>query len=580
MQQAFKIDDRIFHTQLARLEKGKGKGKESTKLEPRVCQLLTYLCNHPGIAITRETLLDEVWPGMVVGDEALNNSVNKLRKAFGDDRQNPRIIETLPKIGYRLVSPISPFDDVKITGDSKTTSIGDIRTYNPWILLLGVSITLLVLATSYWLLSGDSIQPEDFDQVKAGLPQQQAHKTPEKLPEGLSAHKNSIAVLPFENLNKDPDQDYFSDGMTDDLITDLSNISGLSVIARNAVFSYKGRSIKAQQITEELGVTHILEGSIRRVGNRIRINAQFIDAKSGMHIWAERYDRNLDNIFELQDEITERIVTALKIELSDQEKSELGKRYTNDIAAYDLFLKGQQEFLKFTREGNNKARGYFRKATELDPQFARAYANYGWTYARDFQDGWTSTPGESLDIALELALMAKNLDANSLRVHWILGQVYLYKRNYDLAIEHVKRAIELSPNSPDPKILLARILLFSGDPTRSIAIINEAITINPFYPMQYEMNLGISYFANGDYAKASKALTKAMERNPGAQRVRMWLVATYANTGNLDAARWEYEELLMINPDFSIDNLEHSIPFRDAAIRDRLFNGLQIASTQ
>lgn len=576
MQQAFKIGNWIFHTQLGRLEKG----KESTKLEPRVCRLLTYLCNHPGIALTRETLLNEVWPGMVVGDEALNNSVNKLRNAFGDDRQNPRIIETLPKIGYHLVAPVSPLDDVKITGDSKTTSIGDIRTYNPWILLLGVSITLLVLATSYWLLSGDSIQPEDFDQVKAGLPQQQAHKTPEKLPEGLSAHKNSIAVLPFENLNKDPDQDYFSDGMTDDLITDLSNISGLSVIARNAVFSYKGRSIKAQQITEELGVTHILEGSIRRVGNRIRINAQFIDAKSGMHIWAERYDRNLDNIFELQDEITERIVTALKIELSDQEKSELGKRYTNDIAAYDLFLKGQQEFLKFTREGNNKARGYFRKATELDPQFARAYANYGWTYARDFQDGWTSTPGESLDIALELALMAKNLDANSLRVHWILGQVYLYKRNYDLAIEHVKRAIELSPNSPDPKILLARILTFSGDPTRSIAIINEAITFNPFYPMQYEMNLGISYFANGDYAKASKALTKAMERNPGAQRVRMWLVATYANTGNLDAARWEYEELLMINPNFSIDNLEHSIPFRDAAIRDRLFNGLQIASTQ
>jgi adenylate cyclase len=576
LQQAFKIGNWIFHTQLGRLEKG----KESTKLEPRVCRLLTYLCNNPGIALTRETLLNEVWPGMVVGDEALNNSVNKLRNAFGDDRQNPRIIETLPKIGYHLVAPVSPLDDVKITGDSKTTSIGDIRTYNPWILLLGVSITLLVLATSYWLLSGDSIQPEDFDQVKAGLPQQQAHKTHEKLPKGLSAHRNSVAVLPFENLNKDPDQEYFSDGMTDDLITDLSNISGLSVIARNSVFSYKGRSIKAQQIAEELGATHILEGSIRRVGNRIRINAQFIDAKSGMHIWAERYDRNLDNTFELQDEITERIVTALKIELSDREKSELGKRYTNDIAAYDLFLKGQQEFLKFTREGNSEARDYFKKATELDPQFARAYANYGWTYARDFQDGWTSTPGESLDIALELALIAKSLDANSSRVHWILGQVYLYKRDYDLAIENVKRAIELSPNSPDPKILLARILLFSGDPTRSIAIINEAITINPFYPMQYEMNLGISYFANGDYAKASKALTKAMERNPDAQRVRMWLVATYANVGNLDAARWEYEELLMINPNFSIDNLEHSILFRDTAIRDRLFNGLQIASTQ
>ena len=576
LSQYFRIDGWTFHNQIGRLER---KGQAPIKLEPRVSKLLTYLCNHAGIPLTRETLIDEVWPGMVVGDEALSNTVNKLRKAFGDDRQNPRIVETLPKIGYRLIATVKPVDDGVVSADHEGGTSGKMRLPRSWIRPAGILLVVLALFLVYWFLSSVDRQPEAPDRpssTSGAWEQNEAELSPGMPPRPV----NSIAVLPFENLNRDPEQDYFSDGMTDDLITDLSNISDLAVIARNSVFAYKGRPIKAQQIAKELGATHILYGSIRRAGSRIRINAQFIDGKTGLHIWAERYDRNLENVFELQDEITERIITALKIELSEQEKSDLEKRYTNNIAAYDVFLQGQQAFLKFTREGNSKARALFRKATELDPEFARAYANYGWTFARDFQDGWTKAPEQSLSTALELALKAKSLDPTSSRVHWILGQVYLYKREYEKAIENVRKAIKLSPNNPDLKILLARILAYSGNPEESIALINEAMRINPFYPMQYQMNLGIAQFANGEYQRAIDALIKAMERNPDAQRVRMWLVASYANAGDLDAAQWEYDELLTINPDFSVDTLKLSIPFRDEAIRDRLFSGLRLASEQ
>jgi adenylate cyclase len=554
--EGFRIDNWTVEPALNQLTRN----GDVMRLEPKVMELLVYLAERPGQAISRDELEREVWAGTVVSYDALTGAIQKLRKAFNDDSHHPRFIETLSKRGYRLLAPVEPLDRQEKTHEQPSSGAAGILTrFRGQIVRLLVFLALLATAGAViWYTARDH--------------------SGQDAPSDIAV--NSIAVLPFGNLNADPEQDYFSDGMTDDLITDLSNISGLTVISRNSVFAYKGRAIKPQELAQELGATHILEGSIRRAGNRIRINAQFIDARSGTHLWAERYDRNLDNIFQVQDEITERIVTALKIELSDQEKSELEKHYTKNIAAYDMFLKGQQQFLKFTREGNSGARGYFKKATELDPGFARAFANYGWTYARDFQDGWTSTPEKSLDFALELALKAKSLDATSSRVHWILGQVYLYKREYELAMENVKKAIELSPSSPDPKILLARILTFSGDPSRSIEVIKEAMGVNPFYPMQYEMNLGMAYFANGDYEKASQALMRAMERNPDAQRVRMWLVATYANAGDLDAAMWEYEELMMINPEFSVESLEHSIPFRDEAIRDRLFYGLRLASSR
>ncbi|MDC1286713.1 adenylate/guanylate cyclase domain-containing protein [Gammaproteobacteria bacterium] len=426
-----------------------------------------------------------------------------------------------------------------------------------------VTITLIVAGGSaYWVQSRiPQMETASIEHMASSLPD-----------------KPSIAVLPFNNLSDDSQQEYFVDGLTEDLITDLSQVSGLFVIARNSVFTYKGRAVKVQDVAEDLGVNHVLEGSVRREGERLRINAQLINAISGHHVWAERFDRELTDVFALQDEVIKKIVTALKVELTDAEKGGLEKRYTDSIEAYDLFLKGQRAFFEFTREGNQAARDLYREAVELDPKFARAWANLGWTHARDYQDGWSESPEDSLDTALALTKKGSKLDPTSSQVHWVLGQVLLFRQEYERALEAVRKAIELSPGNADARILLARILAFSGDPKESIRLIEEAMRINPYYPMQYQMNAGIAYFADGNYIKAESALIEAADRNPGAQRVRMWLAATYANAGKIEEAAWELQELMTLNPSFSVKSIERSIPFRDVTVRDRLVNGLRLAN--
>jgi adenylate cyclase len=214
----------------------------------------------------------------------------------------------------------------------------------------------------------------------------------------------------------------------------------------------------------------------------------------------------------------------------------------------------------------------------LEPNYARAFANLGWTYAREYQDGWSSNPYKSLKTAESFVEKAVELDPNSSHVQWVLGQIMLFNRDYEGAMQAVRKAIELSPSNPDPKILLARILAFSGNSRESVRLIKEAMKTNPHYPMQYAMNLGIAHFANGEYDKAEVAFLEAINRNPDAQRVRMWLATTYANAGRIEEATWQFEELMSLNPYFSIENIEATIPLQDETFRDRLINGIRTAS--
>lgn len=453
-----------------------------------------------------------------------------------------------------------------------TNKINEAQSVNPRLRTLGrrhimSAIVVLVIVSSLFV----------FINVR------QHHQTmlitiPAVVTAGLISEQPSLAVLPFDNLSHDRNQDYFIDGITEDLITDLSQISSLRVIARNSVFTYKGQAVNIKEVARELGVSHVLEGSVRKVGNRIRVNAQLIDALTGHHLWAERFDRDLTDVFAVQDEVTDLITSALKLKLSDREKSELAKKYTYNVEAYDLFLQGQREFFKFNREGNLEARRLYREATVLEPNYARAFANLGWTYAREYQDGWSSNPYKSLKTAEGFVEKAVELDPNSSHVQWVLGQIMLFNRDYEGAMQAVRKAIELSPSNPDPKILLARILAFSGNSRESVRLIKEAMKTNPHYPMQYAMNLGIAHFANGEYDKAEVAFLEAINRNPDAQRVRMWLAATYANAGRIEEATWQFEELMLLNPYFSIENIEATIPLQDETFRDRLINGIRTAS--
>src|SRR5262245_41189024 len=302
----------------------------------------------------------------------------------------------------------------------------------------------------------------------------------------------SLAVLPFANLSKDPTQEYFSDGVTEDLITGLSKVSGLFVIARNSVFTYKGKPVKVREVGRDLGVRYVLEGGVQRAGSRVRITAQLVDTTTGYHIWAERYDREVNDIFALQDEVTQHIVRAMAVKLTDAEKTRPNRTPTGVPEAYDLVLRGHEERKRATREGNDEARRLFVKALDLDPDYASAYAGLSWTHLQSWQFVW-STDRESLERARELAERAMALDSTLVDAHHLLGQVYLWRKEHDHAIAQAERAVALAPNGADGYETLAEILGWSGRPEDSIRLMRQAMRLNPRYPFFYLWTLGHAF---------------------------------------------------------------------------------------
>ncbi|HAA05686.1 MAG TPA: adenylate/guanylate cyclase domain-containing protein, partial [Syntrophobacteraceae bacterium] len=270
--------------------------------------------------------------------------------------------------------------------------------------------------------------------------------------------KPSIIVLPFVNMSNDPEQEYFSDGITEDITTDLSKISSLFVISRNSAFTYKGRTTKVQDISREMGVRYVMEGSVRKAGERVRITAQLIDAASDHHLWAERYDRPLTDIFSVQDEIVRRIVTTLKLQITLQEQGVIVGKHTDNLEAYDAFLRGIDCFWRLTKEGNAEARHLWEKALALDPQYAEAYAWLGGTYRLEWLFHWSGTP-QTLERALELAHRALALDDTLPFARTLLSHVYANQQQYAQAIEEGERAIVLDPNNADSYAFKADILI-------------------------------------------------------------------------------------------------------------------------
>ena len=260
--------------------------------------------------------------------------------------------------------------------------------------------------------------------------------------------KPSLIVLPLVNLSNDPEQDYFSDGLTEVLTGDLSRISSLFVIARNSAFTYKGKAVKVQDVSKEMGVRYVLEGSVQKADQQIRINVQLIDATTGYHVWSQQYDRPLQDIFALQDEIVQKIVTTLKLQLTLQEQGIIVRKHTNNLEAYDYFLRGEEYYWRFTKEANAQARQMYEKAIALDPQYAEAYAELGETYHIEWVWRWSTDP-QTLERALALAQQALALDDSLPVAHSLLGPVYALKQQYDQAIAEGERAIALDPNNAD-----------------------------------------------------------------------------------------------------------------------------------
>jgi TolB-like protein/DNA-binding winged helix-turn-helix (wHTH) protein/Flp pilus assembly protein TadD len=528
---------------------------DSTKLEPQVMAVLLCLAKQPNQVISREYIEEQAWPDRVVGYDSLSTAIIKLRKALNDDSKNPRYIETVPKKGYRLITKVSVSEISKHSTSEEKKGIDISYKFRGQRLQLMIVLGIVIASFAFILY--------------------------EKLPYLFSIvqldKNNTIAVLPFENMSKDIQQEYFSDGITSDLITDLSKISGLSVIARNSVFVYKKSSTDVRQIGKELSAKYIVEGSVRKVKNKVRISARLIDATTGHNLWAERFDGDLDNVFVLQDDVTSKIISALELKISDQEKEQLVKKYTNSFEAYDHFLQGWNYFWLYSKESNILAKEQFKKAIEFDPRFARAYANLALSYAYDVSTGWTNTPEENLRYAKELSQKSIELDDGLSQVHWAVGYTALISREYQLALSEAQKVIDLDPNNADGYGLLAAVLNYAAKPKDALRYMQKAMNLNPLHPSVYKVIMGEIYFNLHDYNNAVKQFEHALIRNPEAQEPRIFLSASYAHLDRIDDANWQLEQIRGVDPEISITTIQPVIPFRDPMQLKHLINGLSKA---
>jgi adenylate cyclase len=391
--------------------------------------------------------------------------------------------------------------------------------------------------------------------------------------------KPSVAVLPFANLSQDPAQEYFSDGVTEDLITGLSKVSGLFVIARNSAFTYKGKAVKVRDVGRDLGVRYVLEGGVQRSGSRVRITAQLIDAATGYHLWAERYDREVTDIFALQDEVTQQIVRAMAVKLTQAERARVGGAPTGVLEAYDLVLRGHDARSRTTREGNDEARRLFTRAIELDPNYAAAYLGLSWTYLQSWQFLWTSDRA-SLERARELAEKASALNSNLAGAGQALGQIYVWMKQHDEALAQAERGIALAPNDADGYETLAEVLAWSGRGEESLAAIRHAMRLNPHYRYFYLWTLGHGYYLTGRRQEALDAFGRLLQANPNFGPAHAYRGILFSELGELKEARDEWHQAYLLSPGESMASLRERVPYKRPADLDRLLTAAHRAGIQ
>jgi TolB-like protein len=403
---------------------------------------------------------------------------------------------------------------------------------------------------------------------KAGFPE----NAPLPLPD-----KPSIAVLPFENMSGDPQQEYFSDGITEDIITAISKTPKMFVIARNSTFTYKGKPVKVQEVARDLGVRYVLEGSVRKIGERVRINAQLIDTKTGHHLWAEKYDRDLKNIFALQDEITKKIITALQVKLTEGGQARIRARGTDNLKVYLKILEASELFRHHNVEDNLKARRLSEEALELDPHYARTYTMLSSTHWMDVILGSTKSPSDSIKNAVKLSKKALSMDNSLGDSHGLLGLIYIFTKQYEKGMPELEKAVELNPNGADAYGLLGTGLLYTDRLEEAILMIKKAIRLNPIPPSWYLNNLAAMYRSMENYEEALVWSEKAVGQEPENTIARVNLCSIYVLTGRMEDARLQADEVMKLNPKFSLKRLEKTLSYKNPEVKKRYIEALSKA---
>ena len=550
----------------------------SVTLEPRTMKVLLCLAQRAGQVVSRETLENEVWPRVVVGYDSLNNAISKLRKAFGDDSHHPQIIETIPKVGYRLVASVqeTPSGPGARTGpsiesppDTRAPALDDAHSRRRLAIAI---VSLLVIAVGvilYYSLDTDR-EPSKPDDAAVALQE-----------------KPSIAVLPFKNLSGDPEQEYFCDGMTDDLITDLSKVAGLFVIARNSSFAYKGKSMDVREVARALGVRYVLEGSVRRSSSEVRVNAQLVDGETGRQLWAERYDGQLTDVFALQDRVTSRIASALAVTLTEKEIAWHDESRPTSVEAYDAFLKGQARLRRQTPEDAYQAVELFEQAIEHDPEFARAHAALAqtyWNYSDEsrftryigFYTGQDQSPDAARDIAWEHLQRARSRP--SPEGHVLTARMLQRQRRFEEAMRQARKAVELSPNDAVAYDVLIENLIYAGEFTEASTLARESMALDPILPGEKLFLLGLAAYADGRLGEAVDLIERARTHNPDQPRYRVIEAAALSEVGRVDEANdaWRtYQNA--INHYTTMNWLLVHWPFESPEIMQRLAESLLIA---
>jgi adenylate cyclase len=495
-------------------------------LRPKSFEVLRYLVEHAGRVVTKEEMLDALWPDVTVGEESLTQCISEVRRAINDTGQ--RIIKTIPRRGYLIDVPV-------LSGGATAAEVSRVTTSNA--------------------------------ERASALP----------LPD-----KPSIAVLAFTNMSGDPAQEYFSDGITEDIITGLSRFSELFVIARNSSFQYKGKSPDIRHVGRELGVRYVLEGSIRRAGDRVRISAQLIDAVTGAHRWAERYDRELKDVFAVQDEVSRAIVAILIAHVNKAEIERTINKRPETWQAYDYFLQAADTRASFGASWKAaelyEARRLLEQTLAIDPNYARAYA----MLAQNHITAWlTSLDGDHLspaclDRAHHLARKAVQLDPNLPEARAVLGFVLVRRREHEAAVAECEKAMALNPNFTDWR--LGNILMLSGDPVRAIEAGERHMRLDPFYAPITAAFLALAHYVLRQYAQALPLLRECASRGPNFPAVHVLLAATHAQLGNIEQARAEAAEVLRIDPKWTIDGTQALVtPFKRPEDAEHFFDGLRKA---
>ena len=392
--------------------------------------------------------------------------------------------------------------------------------------------------------------------------------------------KPSIAVLPFKNLSGDPGQDYLGDGISENIIAALSNVSEMFVIARNSTFAYKGRPVKIQQVSEELGVRYVLEGSVQKADDRIRVTAQLVDAIRGHQLWARRYDRDLKDLFATQDEITLKIVKALRVELTDGEQARMWHTPEN-FEAWSHFVRAGDFFQRFTKEDNANARELLERTVKIDPGYASAWTTLAWTYVIDAWLGFSESPEESIKHAIELGKKSMMLDDTQPEVHSLWNTIYLVQRQWDKAIAEGKKAITLGPSNAVSHVLLAYAMLLSGEFAEAVALAERSMRLTPYCPNFYLLILAQAYRQAGRYEEALAIYQKALNRSRKYKGNPLPLLYGLADVcvqlGREEEARTYAAEVLQIAPNFFLEVLHTVYPYKDPAHLERILDNLRKA---